>query len=1265
MCAALSGRTAAAQNNTTSISAQNFHKLVNPDDIISGLEDAQSTVRVIVNLFEPNEVKQKTLWKGPALRQALRTKISARVLEAMSAVGEKNFRLKYSYKNFAAFSGEITVDGLNSLLAEPKVKSIELDRIEYMHLAQGIPLMDGMAYRSMYDGSGVAIAVVDTGIDYTHPRLGGGAFPNTKVIGGYDFGDDDSDPMPNAQAHGTCCAGIAAGDLGAYGDYIGGVAPGAKLYALKITHDGEGTAFDSDIIAAWDWCITNQYDDPANPILVISLSFGGGRYYSACDYLTAYANAADRAENAGITIFASSGNDGYCDSIASPACVSNIISVGAVYDADFGTYYPCVNAGSCAIKYSTGGCSTGWYSIDNTAADMVTSYSNAASFLDVFAPSNRAYTTDIAGSGGYSSGDYYSSFGGTSAACPYAAGAVAVLQSASKTVNGDYLSPSDVRDVLTLTGDLITDGKVTITKPRVNLQQAIEALVPAAPQPPVAEDVNVSTPINTLLTIELIGDDEGLPDPPAALDYIVSSLPANGSLSDPNAAAITTVPYTLTGGGNEVIYTPDSNYVGTDTFLYKLNDGGTEPNGGDSNLATVTINIIDAIYTANMDTNPGWTLNADWQWGTPIGGGSHNYDPTSGYTGNNVIGYNLSGDYPNRLRNTRYATTGPIDCRGYENIVLRFYRWLGVESSSYDHANLQVSNNGTTWTDVWVHSGSAISDSSWLYLEYNLPSAVVDNQQTVYLRWGMGTTDFSITYPGWNIDDVELNGDVIAPQQYTLTVSSTTGGSVTAPGEDAFVYDDETVVDINAAADSGYHFVNWTGDTATIADVNSSATTIIVDADYSIQANFTLNPCAPQITSTPETTATVTELYAYDVDADGLPAPTYSLLTSPNDMTIDPNTGLIEWTPAEQDIGPNVPVTVRAENIEGFDQQSFEIDVDGVAPVITSSPITTASADSLYSYDVDANGIPAPTYSLLTSPNDMTIDPNTGLIEWTPDYFDIGQVSPATVEATNSQGSQQQDFEIRVLPGDNFNDKARSAMWRTFEDDYEQVRIVEDQNRLQVFALEADSAASAVYATNGWALNANESFSVQADFLYADAPGWVGLTVEGGQEYIAISAGADGNESYYYYETIVDGNIISEQQPRDGNDGILYIWYDADSNNLYVSHTGPEISDAYLWQTTGNPLQQDWLTPADIVLGGGSTGGLFAGGEAYLDNFKVTAGRLYKWPPVTDLDGDGFIDLGDIAAFTTDWLAEPNVPADFDTDGDVDFTDFAELGLAW
>ncbi|MCA9253002.1 MAG: proprotein convertase P-domain-containing protein [Phycisphaerales bacterium] len=169
--------------------------------------------------------------------------------------------------------------------------------------------------------------------------------------------------------------------------------------------------------------------------------------------------------------------------------------------------------------------------------------------------------------------------------------------------------------------------------------------------------------------------------------------------------------------------------------------------------------VPQVVHSYDLNSNPGWTMDSGWGFGQPTGSGgsSGSPDPTSGYTGTNVYGYNLNGDYTNDLSPIRYLTTTAIDMTNVTNSRVSFRRWLGIESASYDHANIQVSNNGTNWTTVWTHSGSSNNDGSWQLVNYDI-SAVADNEPTVYLRWGMGLTDGSVTYCGWNIDDIELQG---------------------------------------------------------------------------------------------------------------------------------------------------------------------------------------------------------------------------------------------------------------------------------------------------------------------------------------------------------------------------------------------------------------------------------------------------------------------------------------------------------------------------
>jgi preprotein translocase subunit YajC len=87
-------------------------------------------------------------------------------------------------------------------------------------------------------------------------------------------------------------------------------------------------------------------------------------------------------------------------------------------------------------------------------------------------------------------------------------------------------------------------------------------------------------------------------------------------------------------------------------------------------------------------------------------------------------------------------------------------------------------------------------------------------------------------------DDYAIIANFEEIPQYELTVSSSCGGSVTTPGEGSYSYDEREVVNLVAEADAGYRFVNWTGDAGTIADINAATTTITINGDYSIKANF-------------------------------------------------------------------------------------------------------------------------------------------------------------------------------------------------------------------------------------------------------------------------------------------------------------------------------------------------------------------------------------------------------------------------------------------
>jgi len=169
---------------------------------------------------------------------------------------------------------------------------------------------------------------------------------------------------------------------------------------------------------------------------------------------------------------------------------------------------------------------------------------------------------------------------------------------------------------------------------------------------------------------------------------------------------------------------------------------------------------------------------------------------------------------------------------------------------------------------------------------------------------------------------------------------------------------------------------------------------------------------APAITSSAVVVGTVGQPYQYDVDATGIPVPTYALVAGyPTGMTINSTSGLIQWTPAA---AGDYPVTVQAINVAGTATQSFAIHVSLApqAPAITSSATIVGTVGQPYQYDVDATGYPVPTYALVAGyPAGMTINSTSGLIQWTPaaagDY-------PVTVQAVNVVGTATQSFTIHV-----------------------------------------------------------------------------------------------------------------------------------------------------------------------------------------------------------------------------------------------------------
>ncbi len=242
--------------------------------------------------------------------------------KALSAADDP-VRIRRTYTRlFVGASARVRKEMLPAIRSLPYVTAVHLDLTVHALSEEGVEKIGANEVWEQLGtkGAGVVVAVIDTGIDYTHPALGGGLGPGFKVIGGWDFVNDDADPMDDS-FHGTHVAGIIA----ANGVGLTGVAPEASLLAYKVL-DQNGQGKESDILAALERMVDPNGDgDPSDHVAVANLSFGLDGA-SASDPM---AVAVGNAVAAGVVVCVAAGNTGAFHDIGSPALAPAAITVGA------------------------------------------------------------------------------------------------------------------------------------------------------------------------------------------------------------------------------------------------------------------------------------------------------------------------------------------------------------------------------------------------------------------------------------------------------------------------------------------------------------------------------------------------------------------------------------------------------------------------------------------------------------------------------------------------------------------------------------------------------------------------------------------------------------------------------------------------------------------------------------------------------------------------------------------------------------------------
>ncbi|MBW3022743.1 S8 family serine peptidase [Candidatus Woesearchaeota archaeon] len=373
---------------------------------------------------------------------------------------EKSASLKVKHKSstVGAVVADITQEDLNELKNNPNVDKIifpeeyHLDADTSFELIKSELTNNLTANGQNINGAGQTVCVVDSGIDYTHADFGSCTNDTflagncQKVIGGYDFANNDADPMDD-NSHGTWVSGIIA----ANGSTFKGIAPEAKIAAVKVC-DYAGTCGGTAIVNGIDWCVNNS--DSLN-ISVISMSLG--RENSNTGYCDADINSyekpyVDNAVSQGISVVVSSGNNQYVNRLGMPACLQNVTSVGATY-----------HYAASSVSYSQ--CTD-----TNVDVDDVTCFSNTADILDVVAPGAHVNTT------GYLGGYYL--FSGTSAAAPHVSAAIALMRQYENLTQNTQFSAQEIEDMLKKSGIKITDERPGsgLTFPRLDVFEAVNSI---------------------------------------------------------------------------------------------------------------------------------------------------------------------------------------------------------------------------------------------------------------------------------------------------------------------------------------------------------------------------------------------------------------------------------------------------------------------------------------------------------------------------------------------------------------------------------------------------------------------------------------------------------------------------------------------------------------------------------------------------------------------------------------------------------------------
>src|SRR6059036_1401981 len=417
---------------------------------------AEGEVRVLVELLLPSGRVAEGAVPNQA-RALYRQEITDAASRLLSRLTQHPHRVLRRYVTAPLIALEAGPTALQALDASsPLVKRGTEDRIHTPVLLDSVPLIGAdKAWAQGFDGTGLVVALIDTGVDSAHQFLAGkvveeACYSTTSAQRSTTLCPNGADEQIGTGAgvycplelegcwHGTHVAGIAAGNGTPSGLPIWGVGRGASIMSVQVFSRFDGFfdcggsppcigAYTSDILAALERVYALR---TKHPFAAVNMSLGGGLFSSTCDDQP-YKPFIDNLRAAGIATVVASGNNGAIDRLSAPACVSTAVSVGAT-----------------------------------TKDDQVAYFSNVASFLSLFAPGDEIISS-------YPGGEFVVA-SGTSMAAPHVTGAWAVLKQAAPGASVD-----EVLQALTGTGVMIEDtlAGTGTTRPRIQVDLALSALL--------------------------------------------------------------------------------------------------------------------------------------------------------------------------------------------------------------------------------------------------------------------------------------------------------------------------------------------------------------------------------------------------------------------------------------------------------------------------------------------------------------------------------------------------------------------------------------------------------------------------------------------------------------------------------------------------------------------------------------------------------------------------------------------------------------------